>query len=157
MSGLLKSTVYQYGFAPLPSYNAFYKGQYLTNSTLHLIFSSSTATSISTHLSAPHCNNASCKLFSTPLYLPSPCSSNTVHWWRTRVSSLLLLFRNSFTEKTFQDSQITPCQSAKSSLVARRCIYFCRRHLLWNSSLRWLAIFGNQPGMHVLLCSLCRG
>jgi len=78
-----------------------------TSLTAHCPFSSSTATSISTHLSAPHCSNASCKLYSTPLYLPSPCSSNTAHWWRRRVSSLLLLFRNSFTKKTFQDIQLS--------------------------------------------------
>lgn len=60
------------------------------------------------------------------------------------VSSLPPVSRNSFTENTFQDSQ-TPNSSPQ------RCTYFCRRHLLWNIRLRWLAILGN----HRLGCWWC--
>lgn len=120
---ILKPTVYQYGFATLLSLPSI--SQYLTNCTSAL------------HLFIFHCNLHLICLLLTALI----SHVNHVIYFSTCLlsvlamlffseghdctSPLLLLFRNSFTEKTFPGNQTAPCQSATCSLVARRCIYFC--------------------------------
>lgn len=86
----------------------------------------------------PHVNCA------TSLYLPCPCCSYTVHWWKD-----MFLISHQFSG-TVSLRRLSKNHQAANS-IPQRCMYFYRRYLLWNISLRWLAIFGN----HSLECLWC--